>query len=163
MSITRIIRGKDINIYVDRGGDYVFTACATNCSIERTAEEILITTADSGIEDEYEGGATNATGTMDGVITTDALGGWQYEDWVANVGLKVPLKIEFLNGYGDLLTFEMSVLITNVSAQGDVNDYGSFSVGFKRSGAETVTKTIVGGQQDSNLDYILDGNGVIIR
>lgn len=163
MAITKIIRGRDINIYVERGSEFVFTACATNMTYERTAEEIVITTADSGIEDEYEGGATNATGTMDGVITTDALGGWQYEDWLDCVGQKKNIMIDFTNDYGDLLRFEMLVLITNVSAQGDANDFGSFSVGFKRSGAETVTKTIEGGILDSNLDYILDGNGVIIR
>lgn len=164
MAITKYIRGRDINIYIERGTDnWVFTACATNMSYERTAEEISITTADSGIENEYEGGATDATGTMDGVITTDAIGGWQYEDWGANVGLKVPLRIDFTNDYGDLLRFEMTVLITNVSAQGDANDYGSFSVGFKRSGIETISKTIEGGLQDENSDYLLNENGVILR
>lgn len=163
MAITQYIKGRDINIYIERGVDWVFTACATNLSYERTAEEILITTADSGIEDEYEGGATNASGTMDGVITTDVLGGWQYEEWAASVGQKVNMRIDFTNDYGDLLRYEMNVLITAISVQGDANDFGTFSVGFKRSGIETVTKTIEGGLLDSNLDYILDGSGVIIR
>jgi hypothetical protein len=100
-----IVRGKDINLFVERDGVFIFSACATNLSIERTAEEINITTANSGIENEYEGGATDATVTLDGVITLDELPGFQYEEWVSAIGTKINVRIEFTNTYGDRLAY----------------------------------------------------------
>jgi hypothetical protein len=157
------VHGRDMDIFIERNGVFVFTACATSCDMEVSAEEINITTADSGRENEYDGGSTDCVGSMDGVITLDTLGGWQYEDWREATGTVIPLRFDMTNVYGDRLRYEMNVLILNVGVQGGVNEHGAFNVSWKRSGAETVTKTIVGGLQDSNLDYILDGNGVIIR
>lgn len=157
------VRGRDIDLFIERGGDFVFTACATNCSIERVAEEMNITTADSGRENEYKGGATDASITLDGVITLDELGGWQYEEWVANIGEIVSIRMDFTNDYGDRLRYEMNVLITAVGGQGDVNDFGSFNVTMKRSGAETVSKLLNNVITDEDLNPILDENGRPLR
>lgn len=156
-------RGRDINICIERDGDFVFTACATNCSIERTAEEINITTADSGKENEYVGGATDASITLDGVITVDELGGFQYEEWVAAIGSKVNMEMDFTNQYGDRLRYTMSVLVTAVGAQGDANDFGMFNITMKRSGAETVSKIFDNILVDLAGDPILTPDGKLIR
>lgn len=161
-----VVRGKDINLYVEKvpsSTNYVVGGCATNLSMDVTAEEINITTADSGIENEYEGGATDCAGTLDGVITIDELPFFQYEDWRAAIGQKKNVRIDFIDTYGDRLRYEMSILILGVSVQGDVNDFGAFSISFKRSGAETVTKIYDHALIDGGGDLVLDGGGNIIR
>lgn len=161
-----LVRGKDINLYVEKvnaSGTYVVGGCATNLSMEVTAEEINITTADSGLENEYDGGATDCSISLDGVITIDELPFFQYEDWRAAIGTKKNVRIDFTDTYGDRLRYQMSMLITGVSAQGDVNDFGSFSISGKRSGAETVTKIYDNALVDGFGELILDGGGNIIR
>lgn len=161
-----LVRGRDINIYVekvDASGAYVVGGCATNLSMEVTAEEINITTADSGKENEYDGGATDCSVGLDGVITIDELPFFQYEDWRAAIGTKKNVQIDFTDSYGDMLRYQMTILITGVSAQGDANDFGSFSISAKRSGAETVTKIYDHSLVDGAGELILDGGGNIIR
>lgn len=156
-----IVRGKDIDLYVKRGLGYVPTACATNLSIEETAEEVNITTVDSGRENEYEGGATDASLSFEGVMTLDELSKWQYEDFV--VGNTEQIRVDFVNSYGDALKYEMFVVIISKSAQGDVNDFGSFSISMKRSGAMTSVKTYDNILVDSDGLPILDSDGNLIR
>lgn len=162
MAVTAVY-GEDVDLFVLRDGDYVATACAASCGITRTAELIPTTTADSGRENEYVGGATDADLTLDGVITLDELGGWQYEEWVANTGEVVSIRMDFTNSYGDRLRYEMNVLITAVGAQGDVNDFGAFNVTMKRSGGETVSKLLNNVITDEDLNPILDENGRPLR
>lgn len=161
------IHGRDVDLWVERGtdsGEYVLGACATDMSVQRTADEKITTTIDSGREDEYtRSGSTNAVIQFDGAGTLDVLGKWQYEDWLQNIGELVNIRVDYNNYYGDRLRFEMKVVVLEVSDQSNVNDFMTFSITMKRSGAETITKTIEGGILDLNLDYILDTNGVIIR
>lgn len=160
------VRGKDITIAVEGvsgSGDFDFSACGTNFSTERTAEKINITTADSGKENEYEGGATDGTGSVEGLITLDELTKFQYEDWVAAIGTKKRVQIDYTDTYGDRLRYEMDILIDGVSDRGDVNDFGAFTVTFTRSGAEVVTKVWDHALVDSDGDPIPDSDGDIIR
>lgn len=160
------VLGRDINLYVEKVNDsgvFKFSSCATNLSMEVTCEEILITSADSGIEDEYQGGATNCSVSMEGVITIDELSKFMYEDWRASVGKKKKIRIDFTDSYGDRLRYEMTILVTSVSAQGDAADFGSFSISGKRSGAEIISKGYDHILEDSLHDPILDLNGDLIR
>lgn len=152
-----------MTIYIQRAGNYVLTACATSCDMELSAEVINITTADSGRANEKIGGATDCKGSFDGVITIDQLGGWQYQEWRANIGNVVPLRFDMTDEYGDRLRYEMSVLITNISAQGGVNEFGSFSVDFERSGEETQSTIFDNILVDMDGDPILTDDGDLIR
>jgi hypothetical protein len=160
------VRGRDINLYVEKvnsSGIYVFSACATNLSMEVTAEEINITTADSGIENEYEGGSTDCTISMDGVVSIDDLSKAMYEDWRSWIGTKKNIRVDFTNSYGDRLRYQMSMLITSVGADGDANDFGMYHLGGKRSGPEAVSKGYDHILVDIDLDPILDTDGDLIR
>lgn len=158
-----IVRGKDVNVFIELSGVYKLAACATTCSSSRTAEKINITTANSGRENEYEGGATDNIITLSGAGTLDEVTAWQFEDWVAAMGTKVNIRLDYTNPYGDRLRYEMAALIDDVNDQGDVNDFWLFDVSMTRSGAETMTKIFDNILVDGIGNPILDGGGNLIR
>lgn len=158
-----MIRGRDITLFAYDDDVATPIYCATSCSIAVDAETIPITTINSGREDEYEGGATNGTLDLSSGITLDSVGGWQFEDFVDEVGNKHRFLIQFTNDYGDILSYAMDAIITSVSGRGDVTDFGLFDASMLRSGPMVKIKTIEGGLVDSEGDYIIDSNGKIIR
>jgi hypothetical protein len=160
-----IVKGKNVTIEVFRDDAWTWIGCAVSVGIAQEAEQIPITTISSGREDEYaEGGAINATIDFSGATTLDVLGGWQFEDWMDNIGKKFTFRIMWENSYGDILAYEMTALITSVSNQSEVQGFSLFDVSMIRSGAMTKTKEY--GESallDSEDQPIIDSNGVIIR
>jgi hypothetical protein len=160
------VLGKNVTVYVYRDilmvPTPVFAGCATSCSKDETAEDINITTADSGRENEYIGGSKDATGTIDGLMTLDEMPMFQYADWVAEVGNVKRILIVYENSFGDKYSYDANVLVVGVSDQADVTDFAKFTVSWKRSGAATITQ-FWDALKDSDGNLILDSNGNLIR
>lgn len=160
------VKGKDVNFYVyrDEGGDEVavFAGCALTITKEETAEELNITTADSGRENEYIGGSKDATGTVDGLMTIDQLNRFQYKDFVDNVGNVLHILITYENSFGDRISYDANALVTNVSDSAGATDLATFSVSWKRTGPATIA--LVGQWLiDDEGNPILDSDGLPIR
>lgn len=160
------VLGKDVSVYVYRDiamvPTPVFAGCATSCSKDETAEDLNITTADSARENEYIGGAKDATGTVDGLITLDELTKFQYADFIDSVGNVIRILIVYTNSFGDTYSYDAYVLVTSVSDQADATDFANFSVSWKRSGAATITQ-LFNALLDSDGNPILDSDGNLIR
>lgn len=154
------IKGKDIELFVRRDDTWVNIACALSASLSVDAETIPITTIDSGREDEYEGGATNATIDFSGVMTLDQTSMWQYHEFAEEVGNKHRFLYVFTDSNDLSRAYDMYGIITNVNSRGDFADFGLFDVSVLRSGPMTViTENEDGFLIDHNGDIIFDHNG----
>lgn len=160
-----IIEGKNIELFVWDEDDSVWLNiyCSIRSSLNVEAETVVITTIDSGREDEYDGGATNATIDFNGGIALDFLGGWMYENFVDEIGNKHRFLFQMTNSFGDVLSYDMQGIITNVNGGGGVGEHGLFDLSILRSGPMTKIKTYNGALVDSEDNYILDSKGQIIR
>jgi hypothetical protein len=140
------VRGKDVNIYVRVGSDWVVAGCATSCTLNVTADVIPTTTADSGRDRTVKGGARNAELTLSGVVTLNETSMWQYEDWMDNYGEVLRVLFEMTDEGGSQLAYDMNALVTNVSNSAPADNYDVFDVSMVRSGAMTKVSAIgVGG------------------
>jgi hypothetical protein len=153
------IKGKDVLLYVRVGSEWWLAGCTTTNSLTLTAEEIPITTADSGIEDEYEGGATNAELALSGVGTMDEVTKWQYEDWMDNVGQVKRILYAIEDSVGNYLAYDMNALIRSVSNNADAADFGYFDVSLIRSGAWTKIRTTT---EESGIGEMVIGSTFIV-
>lgn len=131
------IKGKDVDLYVYRVDEWVYVACAVSVAINVETEVIPTTTIDSGLENEYESGATDANIDFSGVVVIDVPEAWQFEDFVENVGVKQRFLIRFLNSAGNSISYDMYAIITNVSGRGEQTDIAMFDASMIRSGAMT--------------------------
>jgi hypothetical protein len=155
-----IIKGKDIELYVRRDDTWVNIVCAISCSLTVDAEAIPITTIDSGREDEYDGGATNATLELSGAMSLDQTDDWQYDDFVDETGNKHRFLFTIADSNGLSIAYDMWGLITSVRGSGDINDHGLFDVSILRSGPMTkLNENEEGNLVDENGDEILDSDG----
>lgn len=157
------VRGKDVSLYVYEGATPVLTVCATNLTKTTTAERINVTTVDSDRENEYIGGSTESEITLDGVRTLDIVGSWQAEDFEDNIGEVLRIIIIYTNQYGDILSYDGNVVVTDVSDNNGASEFSTYSIQMVRSGPWTKLKTYENALVDSNGDFILDSNGDIIR
>lgn len=158
-----VIIGRKVTLYISRDAGYVPVACATGCSIEVDAEEIETTTVDSGRDRDYVGGMRDASLTVEGIVTLDETPSFQFDELVDLVGETEVLLITFTNSFGDLLSYQMTVLITSVHADAPVTGFNSFSAEFKRCGAWVKNKTYNGLVLDSTGNPIKDSQGYYIR
>jgi hypothetical protein len=158
-----LLIGKDVDVSVEVDGEMQLIMCAISFSKDETAEEVNITTADSGRQNEYIGGSLDCTISFEGAITLDIPGKYQYEDLVNDIGNVKRILIEYRNSHGDLLSYEADFLITSVSDQNPV-EHSTFSMTAKRSGAPTITKTwdeeVILDEDDEPLE---DESGEVIR
>lgn len=163
MAVSSLIKGRNVDLYVERSGVWVLRACATSCSMELTQELIPVATRDTGFEEDFEPGFNGCSLSFDGMITIDVLGKWQMEDDIANLRVKNHVMIKMENGLGDTLAYDMLALTTNIINTGDVEGWATYSVSMTRCGEMTKVRVINGGLVDSFGNYILDSNGSIIR
>jgi hypothetical protein len=159
-----LVKGRDVTVYMQVAAEWVLIMCATSCTKDETSEEISITTADSDRENEYIGGSLDCSFTFDGAMTLDIPGRVQYEDLEAEIGNVKRFLIIYENAFGDKLNYEADFLITNINDTNGVNEFSTFSMSAKRSGAATRTKTWADGTLlDSEGNPILDSDGNLIR
>lgn len=155
------IRGKDVNLYVYRDGSPVAAVCATNVSTRETAGTLSTLTMGGGKNRTYKSTAKDATITLDGVRTIDETSKFQAEDFEA--GDELQIIIIYTNDYGDVLSYDMNVIVTETSDSNEVSEFGTYSISMLRSGPWTKLKTYEGILIDGNGDPIFDGNGDLIR
>jgi hypothetical protein len=158
-----LVKGKDVTVYMEVDSEWVLIMCATSCTKDETTEEVNVTTADSDRENEYIGGSKDCSFSFDGAMTLDIPGRVQYEDLVDEVGNVQRFLIVYTNSYGDALNYEADFLITGVSDTNGVNDFSTFSMTAKRSGAATRTKTWADGVLLDGGIPVWDSDGEVIR
>jgi predicted secreted protein len=159
------VRGKDVTLYVYRGGSPALAVCATNLSRRESVENLNITTIDSTRANEYVGGSTDSEVTLSGVRTLANSSDWQIDDF--EIGNIERIIIIYLDSAGNSVSYDGNVLITGVEDENGAADFSTYSVTMLRSGAWTKLYDItIGGVHylvDSNGDFILDsfGNRII--
>jgi hypothetical protein len=154
------VKGKDVTLYVYRGGSPTPAVCATNVSRRETVETLNVTTIDSGRENEYRGGSTDSEATLTGVRTLGS-SNWQIDDF--EIGNIERIIIVYLDSAGNSVSYDGNVLITGVDDDNGASDFSTYTVTMLRSGAWTKLYNVVVGDLhylvDGNGDYILDSNG----
>lgn len=156
-----VVLGRDVHLYVYRDAVAVLTVCATNLTKRETAEQINITTIDSGRENEYIGGATDSDLSLEGLITLDELPKQQYEDF--EVGENYDVLMTYTNSWGDRLAINGNVLVTGIDDNNGAADFSNYTISMIRNGAWTKVKTFDNILVDGPGNPILDGNGDLIR
>jgi hypothetical protein len=160
------VHGKDVNIYIWRTDApillAVLVACATNCTMTFDVELVRIASPSTGKQRNYAPSFEDCTITLEGVSTLDELPMWQIKEFIDKLGVKLLVIFEMTNDLGDRLAYEMEVLTSTVSIDGDANDFSGFNVTMKRVGTMTVVNTF-DALQDSDGNYILDGTGHYMR
>jgi predicted secreted protein len=155
------VLGKDVTLYVYRGGSPALTVCATNLTRRGSVEPLNITTVDSGRENEYIGGSTDSEVTLSGVRTLANTSDWQIDDF--EIGEIERIIIIYLDSAGNSVSYDGNVLITGIEDENGAADFSTYSVTMLRSGAWTKLYNVVVGDLhylvDGNGDYILDSNG----
>lgn len=155
------VLGKDVTIYVYRGGSPAMGVCATNVSRRESVETINTTTIDSGRENEYIGGSTDSEIVLDGVRTLNRNSDWQVDDF--EIGEIERIIIIYLDTFGNSVSYDGNVLITGIDDSNPAGEFSTYTVTMLRSGAWTKLYNVVVGDEhylvDGNGDYILDSNG----
>jgi hypothetical protein len=159
-----LVKGKDVTVYMEVDSEWVLIMCATSCTKSETSEEVNVTTADSDRENEYIGGSLDCSFTFDGAMTLDIPGRVQYEDLENEIGNVKRFLIVYETSFGDKKNYEADFLITSVDDSNGVNEYSTFSMTAKRSGAPTKTKVWADDVLlDSEDNPIWDSDGNVIR
>src|SRR4051812_47566642 len=109
------INGKDALMYVFRDSAWVLTVCAKQVSIEWEVEDINIATVDSGTDNDYVAGFSDATASIDGLVTIDEVSRYQFHEWVRNRRSIHRIKIVLTNSFGDYLQYEFRAKIQRIS------------------------------------------------
>lgn len=156
-----MIKGKDVNIYVYVEGVPVAAVCATNVSTRETSGMISTLTMGGGKHRTYKPTVKDATITLEGVRTVDRPGRFQAEDFEA--GNEHQIIIIYTNDYGDVLSYDMNVLITETADSNPASEFSSYSVSMVRSGPWTKLKTFDNILTDGEGEPIIDSNGTVIR
>jgi hypothetical protein len=127
-----MVEGRNAKLYVYRDSAAVLTVCATNVTRRETAETINITTVDSGRENEYIGGATDAEITLEGVRTINQPVDWQVDDF--QIGESHHIILVYEDAGGNALSYDLNVLITEISDSNGAGEFSTYSVSMIRSG-----------------------------
>lgn len=157
------IRGKDVNLYVYVAGTPTAAVCATNVSTRATAGTLSTLTMGGGKDRTYVSTARDATITLDGVRTLGETG-FEADNFIA--GDELHIIIIYTDDAGDVLSYDMNVIVTECSDSNPAEDFGTYSISMLRNGPWTKLKTVVSGGVnylvDMNGDYIYDSNGDLI-
>lgn len=157
------IRGKDVFVWVKRAGVYILTVCSKTCSFDLEQDEIATATVDSGTDETFKPGYSRFMFSMSSLKTIDTLGRYQFYEFIQNRRTVHEMKVVFTNRYGDILQYEFNAIVKSCNMASDVKTFTNADLTMRVTGTPVGVLTIEGGILDSNLDYITDGNGVIIR
>jgi hypothetical protein len=152
-----MVEGRNVKLYVYRSGVPVLTVCATNVTRRETVETINITTVDSGRENEYIGGATDAEITLEGVRTISQLADFQVSDF--EVGDVYRIIIIYTDASGSTLSYDGNVLITGIDDSNGAGEFSTYTVSMLRSGPWLKLFNVSGILVDGFGNPILDGEG----
>lgn len=164
MSVT-IVQGSEVElmIYDDGISDYKLLGCATGVSMEKSSDTIEVTTFNTGKQREFRPTFEHVTGRFEGLITLDENPLVQYDELMDLMGAEQALKLRFTNQLGDTLTYQVRVLITNVSMTASEDDFAGFTVSFIRNGNWVKTKNYNKLVLDNLGNPVLDSSGHFVR
>lgn len=157
-----LVRGKEMNLYVQKAGTFYPMGCAMEASFNLAQELVNVTTADSGVEDEFDFSSEGMTVDASGVVTFDQGSTFQFREFIANRRTKQRILIEFIDTNSNTYTLEMDVLIQNISSTGNVSDYALYDLQLVRSGAMIETYTPGPGGTPGGIGSMILGSTFIV-
>lgn len=164
MSVT-ILEGSEVELFIhdDGIGDYKLLGCATDVSMTKSFDKIEVTTFNTGRQREFKQTFEMVTGRWGGLITLDENPVVQYDELMDLMGAEQIMLMKFTNKLGDVLSYQIRVLIDSVEMSASEDDFAGFTVTFTRNGQMVKLKTYNGVLLDSLGNPIYDGNGHFIR
>lgn len=134
---SKLVRGKDVILFVVESATDYPIICAKSCSATRTFAEIEITSWASD-ETEWNLGMSTTEITLDGIVTVQPINAGDKTVFDFFAGGTHDIKMVFTDLSGATKTLTCAAVVPTVSLTGDVAAFASFSLRMKASGTVTI-------------------------
>jgi len=134
-----IVKGENVRLLIYDNGGFRMYACAVSCTLNVTSTLAETSTTGSGTFLTFEGQKHTWGGSIEGVINLDNPGMLTLADLRAKqiAFTKLLINYERTDEAGNVYTDSGTILITNSTDTGNVNDVATFSIEFQGTGPLT--------------------------
>lgn len=133
------LKGKNVNLYVDRGGTYVLAICATNISRRASVSTLSTLTKGGGNSRRYKPTIKEEQITLEGLRTLDTPTSFQSHEF--EVGQYYDVRIVYDDLAGNTMTLDGNVLVTGYDDNNGAADFATWSVSMVRNGTWAISYT----------------------
>lgn len=133
------VQGKNVNLYVLKGGSYVLAVCSTNISRRGTGATLPTLVRGAGSTRKFIPTLKEETITLDGLLTIDQPSQFQFYEF--EIGSFYTVRIKYDDMSGNTIQLDGEVLITGIDDNNGAADFSTWSISMVRNGVWSMTGT----------------------